>query len=49
MQLQAAERRQSEAARITEQLGPELDAIVEWSYGLFPKNPRDGCLPNALA
>jgi hypothetical protein len=44
-----AERRQSEAARITEQLGPELDAIVEWSYGLFPNNPRDGRLPNALA
>jgi hypothetical protein len=41
-------RRKKEAERIASQLGPELDAIVDWSYGLFPQSPRDGRLPNAL-
>jgi hypothetical protein len=42
------DRRKAEAERIAEQLGPELDAIIAWSYGLFPQSPRDGVLPNAL-
>ena len=41
-------RRRKEADRVAQTLGPELDAIVEWSYGLFPQSPRDGRLPNAL-
>ena len=42
------DRRKAEAERIADQLGPELDAIIAWSYGLFPQSPRDGVLPNAL-
>lgn len=41
-------RRRKEADRIAQSLGPELDAIVEWSYGLFPQSPSDGRLPGAL-
>lgn len=38
-------RRRKEAERIARQLGSELDAIVDWSYGLFPQSPRDGACP----
>jgi hypothetical protein len=47
-QAHGPDRRRQEAERIAGQLGPELDAIVDWSYGLFPQSPRDGRLPNAL-
>lgn len=47
-QAHGPDRRRQEAERIADQLGPELDAIVDWSYGLFPQSPRDGRLPNAL-
>lgn len=40
--------RADEAKRMAASLGPELEAIVEWSYGLFPDSPRDGMLPRAL-
>jgi hypothetical protein len=47
-QAHGAERRRQEAAAIAASLGPELDAIIEWSHGLFPQSPRDGRLPNPL-
>lgn len=47
-QAHGPDRRRAEAERIAEQLGPELDAIVDWSYGVFPQSPRDGRLPGAL-
>ena len=41
-------RRAKDADKIAKSLGPELDAIIEWSYSLFPASPRDGILPRAL-
>ena len=48
-QAHGPDRRRRDAERVAEALGPELDAIVAWSHGLFPQHPRDGRLPNALA
>ncbi|MHA6288248.1 hypothetical protein [Maricaulis sp. CAU 1757] len=43
-----AGRRRKEAEQTAAALGPELDAIIEWSYGLFPTAPRDGRTARAL-
>lgn len=40
--------RAEEIRRVVDSLGGELDAIIDWSYQLFPDSPRSGRLPNAL-
>ena len=47
-QSHGAQRRAEEAAKIADQIGAELDQIIEWSYGIFPNSPKDGKLKKAL-
>lgn len=41
--------RAREKQKTLDGLGPELGAIMDWSYSLFPASPRDGRLSPALA
>ncbi|MBR9826131.1 MAG: hypothetical protein GYB36_10055 [Alphaproteobacteria bacterium] len=43
-----ARNRAAEAEKIAQSLGSELDAIIQWSYSLFPHAPRNSRLDNAL-
>jgi hypothetical protein len=43
-----AETRRARHAEIARQLGPDLDRIVEWSYGVSAGTPRGAPLPNPL-
>tara|TARA_R110002072_G_scaffold3901_17_gene27989 strand:+ start:794 stop:1819 length:1026 start_codon:yes stop_codon:yes gene_type:complete len=47
-QTYSAERRAEEAERTAASIGPALDAIIEWSYGLFPASPRAAGMPHPL-
>lgn len=47
-QAHGADRRAEEARQTADMLGPELEAIIDWSYGLFPGSPRVGQMPYPL-
>ncbi|WP_417492903.1 hypothetical protein [Maricaulis sp.] len=47
-QAYSAARRAEEAQQTAAMIGPSLDAIIEWSYGLFPSSPRPGAMPHPL-
>ena len=47
-QAYSAERRDAESRQTAEMIGPALEAIIEWSYGLFPSSPRAGGMPHPL-
>ncbi|WP_417496652.1 hypothetical protein [Maricaulis sp.] len=47
-QAYSAARRTEEAEQAARAIGPSLDAIIEWSYGLFPASPRAGAMPHPL-
>jgi hypothetical protein len=42
------DRRASEAQAIIDQLGPDLDAVIDWSFTVFPQSPRNGRLQQPL-
>lgn len=47
-QSHSARRRADEAAQTAAAIGPALEAIIEWSYSLFPTSPRSGAMPHPL-
>tara|TARA_R110000868_G_scaffold57942_1_gene178757 strand:- start:3852 stop:4877 length:1026 start_codon:yes stop_codon:yes gene_type:complete len=47
-QAYSAERRAAEAEQAAAALGPALDAVIQWSYGLFPASPRAGGMPHPV-
>lgn len=47
-QAHSASRRAAEARQAAEMIGPSLEAIIDWSYGLFPSSPRAGAMPHPL-